>query len=92
MPFQRGNKYGKGRPPKSENKLSQENKKFLNDLLFNPKQLREDFNNLDINGRMEFRCRMAKYIMPEQKQLEVNETKSASIDFKRLISNIKAID
>ena len=41
---------------------------------------------------MEFRCRMAKYIMPEQKQLEVNETKSASIDFKRLISNIKAID
>ena len=88
MPFQRGNKYGKGRPPKSENKLSQENKKFLNDLLFNPKQLREDFNNLDINGRMEFRCRMAKYIMPEQKQLEVNETKSASIDFKRLISNI----
>ncbi|MBG15489.1 MAG: hypothetical protein CL853_03955 [Crocinitomicaceae bacterium] len=92
MPFQKGNKYGKGRPPKSENKLSQENKKFLNDLLFNPKQLREDFNNLDINGRMEFRCRMAKYIMPEQKQLEVNETKSASIDFKRLISNIKAID
>ena len=92
MPFQKGNKYGKGRPPKSENKLSQENKKFLSDLLFNPKQLREDFNNLDINGRMEFRCRMAKYIMPEQKQLEVNETKSASIDFKRLISNIKAID
>ena len=60
-------------------------------MLFNPIQLREDFNSLDVNGRMEFRCRMAKYIMQEQKHIEFDETnyESKSIDFKDLISKIR---
>ena len=40
---------------------------------------------------MEFRCRMAKYIMQEQKHIEFDETnyESKSIDFKDLISKIR---
>ena len=91
MGFENGHKLSKGRTKGSQNKLTQESKQLLKDLLFNPIQLREDFNSLDVNGRMEFRCRMAKYVMPEQKHIEFDETnyERNSIDFKDLISKIR---
>ena len=91
MPFEKGHKLSKGRIKGSKNKLTLEAKTFLKELLFNPIQLTKDFNSLDVNGRMEFRCRMAKYIMPEQKHIEFDETnyESKGIDFKDLISKIR---
>ena len=74
MPFEKGHKLSKGRIKGSKNKLTLEAKTFLKELLFNPIQLTKDFNSLDVNGRMEFRCRMAKFVVPEQKQLEVEST------------------
>ena len=88
MPFQKGHKLSTGRPKGATNKELTRAKKILTqiifnkeqliddlkELLFNPIQLTEDFNNLDVKGRMEFRCRMAKFVVPEQKQLEVEST------------------
>ena len=44
-----------------------------------------------VDGRMEFICRMAKYIMPEKKHIEFdkNNYESKGIDFKDLISKIR---
>ena len=71
MGFKKGNTFGKGRPKGSLNKVTQETKDFLKDLLFNPKQLKIDFQELDVNGRMELRCRLAEFVLPKQKQLEI---------------------
>jgi hypothetical protein len=74
MPFQKGHKLSTGRPKGAKNTELAKAKKILNQIIFNKQQLINDFNSLDVNGRMEFRCRMAKYVIPEQKQLEVEST------------------
>ena len=74
MPFQKGHKLSTGRPKGATNKELTRAKKILNQIIFNKEQLIDDFNNLDVKGRMEFRCRMAKFVVPEQKQLEVEST------------------
>ena len=65
MGFKKGNKYGKGRPIGSHNQLTKANKEFLHNLLFNEEQLLQDFADLDLNGRMELRTRLAPYILPK---------------------------
>lgn len=67
MPFEKGHKLSMGRPKGSQNKELAEAKKILNALIFEPQSIIDDFNNLDVKGRMEFRCRMAKFVIPEQK-------------------------
>ena len=67
MPFEKGHKLSIGRPKGSQNKELAEAKKILNALIFEPQSIIDDFNNLDVKGRMEFRCRMAKFVIPEQK-------------------------
>ena len=74
MPFQKGHKLSTGRPKGSKNSELVRAKKILNQIIFNKKELINDFNSLDVKGRMEFRCRMAKYVIPEQKQLELETT------------------
>ena len=71
MPFQKGHKLATGRPAGSLNKETAEAKKILSTIIFNPQGIVDDFNNLDVKGRMEFRCRMAKFVIPEQKAVEV---------------------
>tara|TARA_Y100000385_G_scaffold262760_1_gene294663 strand:- start:352 stop:720 length:369 start_codon:yes stop_codon:yes gene_type:complete len=65
MGFKKGNKFGKGRPVGSHNQLTKANKEFLHNLLFNEEQLLQDFADLDLNGRMELRTRLAPYILPK---------------------------
>ena len=67
MPFEKGHKLSMGRPKGSRNKELAEAKKILNKIIFEPQSIIDDFNNLDVKGRMEFRCRMAKFVIPEQK-------------------------
>ena len=71
MPFTKGHKLATGRPKGSLNKELSEAKKILNKLIFNPQHIVDDFNKLDVRGRMEFRVRMAKYVIPEQKAIEI---------------------
>ena len=81
MPFQKGHKLSTGRPKGSQNKELAEAKKVLSRIIFEKTELIKDFNKLDTKGKMEFRCRMAKFVMPEQKQIEVDNT---NIDSPRL--------
>ena len=67
MPFEKGHKLATGRPRGSQNKELAAAKKILNKIIFEPQSIIDDFNNLDVKGRMEFRCRMAKFVIPEQK-------------------------
>ena len=38
---------------------------FLHNVLFNEEQFLQDFVDLDLNGRMELRIRLAPYILPK---------------------------
>ena len=82
MPFQKGHKLATGRPAGSFNKETAEAKKILSTIIFNPQGIVDDFNNLDVKGRMEFRCRMAKFVIPEQKAVEnenISQTQRLSL-------------
>ena len=82
MPFQKGHKLATGRPAGSLNKETAEAKKILSTIIFNPQHIVDDFNNLDVKGRMEFRCRMAKFVIPEQKAVEnenISQTQRLSL-------------
>ena len=80
MPFQKGHKLSNGRPKGALNKELSEAKKILNTIIFDKEKIVEDFNQLDVRGRMEFRVRMAKFVIPEQKAIEVE----SNIDLPRL--------
>ena len=71
MPFEKGHKLATGRPKGSLNKELSEAKKILNTIIFDKQKIVDDFNELDVRGRMEFRVRMAKFVILEQKDVEV---------------------
>tara|TARA_B100000768_G_scaffold92756_1_gene86741 strand:+ start:454 stop:816 length:363 start_codon:yes stop_codon:yes gene_type:complete len=63
--FTKGNKYGKGRPAGSQNKVSKSSKDFLKSVLFNEDEFLNDYKELDVNGRMELRIKLASYVLPK---------------------------
>ena len=67
MKFTKGNNLSKGRPKGSKNVRTTELKNMLRDLLFDKEQLIQDWNDMDLLQRSEFRIRMAKYVTPEVK-------------------------
>ena len=68
MKFTKGNTLSKGRPKGSKNVRTTELKNMLRDLLFDKEQLIQDWNDMDLLQRSEFRIRMAKYVTPEVKE------------------------
>jgi len=68
MKFTKGNNLSTGRPKGSKNTRTTELKNLLRDLLFDKDQMIEDWNNMDLMQRSEFRIRMAKYVTPEVKE------------------------
>ena len=73
MKFQVGNTYGNGRPKGSKNKTHIETKDLVNRILFNEKEFIADWKEMDVRERMELRIKMAKFIMPEPKELATND-------------------
>lgn len=65
--FRKGNTYGKGRPAGSQNKVSKSSKDFLKSVLFNEDEFLNDYKELDVNGRMELRIKLASYVLPKAK-------------------------
>ena len=63
--FTKGNTYGKGRPAGSQNKLTKTSKDFLKSILFNEAEFLNDYKELDVNGRMELRIKLASYVLPK---------------------------
>lgn len=65
MTFQKGHKLATGRPKGSLNKLTKANREFLHSILFDEEQFIKDWMELDLNGRMELRTRLASYVLPK---------------------------
>ena len=63
--FTKGNTYGKGRPAGSQNKVNKSSKDFLKSVLFNEDEFLNDYKELDVNGRMELRIKLASYVLPK---------------------------
>ena len=68
--FTKGNKYGKGRPAGSQNKLTKTSKDFLKSVLFNEEEFLEDYKTLNVNGRMELRIKLASYVLPKAQSMK----------------------
>ena len=92
MPFEKGHKLSTGRPKNSPNKLTKASKDFLRELLFDKEQMLEDWLQLDVNGRMELRTRLAPYLLTKAKEEEFKDEfqphPSRGIDFKELVKAI----
>jgi len=69
--FKPGNKYG-ALTKRGVNKTSKETKEFINKILFNKEEFITDWKQMDIRARMELRIKMARFIMPEPKELASN--------------------
>ena len=82
MTFQKGHKLATGRPKGSLNKLTKANREFLHSILFDEEQFIKDWMELDLNGRMELRTRLASYILPKAKDdnLFIDSGKSYTTD------------
>lgn len=82
MTFQKGHKLATGRPKGSLNKLTKANREFLHSILFDEEQFINDWMELDLNGRMELRTRLASYILPKatDENLFIDSSKSYTTD------------
>ena len=69
--FKPGNKYG-ALTKRGINKTSKETKELINEILFNREEFITDWQQMDIRERMELRIKMARFIMPEPKELASN--------------------
>ena len=67
MTFQKGHKLATGRPKVSLNKLTKANREFLHSILFDEEPFIKDWMELDLNGRMELRIKLAPYLLPKAK-------------------------
>jgi len=77
--FQKGNKYGKGRPPGSENKTTTAlRNKMLELVNSNWKQLQKDFTSLEPKERLSMFVSMAKYLLPTLKTIEINDSENVT--------------
>ena len=71
MPFEKGNKHGTGRPKGSVNKTTERMKTFLETIVFDQDEFIKDWKELDVYKKMEMRVALAKYIIPEQKAIDL---------------------
>ena len=73
MKYELGNNYGTGRPKGSKNKIHLETKDLINRILFNEDEFVADWKQMDIHARMELRIKMARFVVPEPKELASSE-------------------
>ena len=73
MKFEVGNTYGKGRSKGSKNKIHLETKELINRILFNEDEFVADWKQMDVHARMELRIKMARFVVPEPKELASSE-------------------
>ena len=73
MPFKKGNSYGNrnGRPKGVNNKITKEIKDILQEVVFNADEISKVYNGLDNQQKAEFMVRMARYVTPEQKAINL---------------------
>ena len=69
--FKPGNTYGT-LTKRGVNKTSKETKELVNRILFYEDEFVADWKQMDVHARMELRIKMARFIMPEPKELASN--------------------
>ena len=69
--FKPGNQYGK-LTKRGINKTTKETKELINRILFDEQEFIADWEQMDVRERMEIRIKMAKFIVPEPKEVAVN--------------------
>ena len=70
--FETGNQYGK-LTKRGVNKTAKETKELVNRILFNEAEFIKDWQEMDVHAKMELRIKMARFIMPEPKELASSE-------------------
>jgi len=79
MPFEKGNKFGKGRPPGSPNKVSSQLRQSINDFLAdNFKEIQRTWMNAGERERLTFYLGLLRFALPQLQSVEVQS------DFERL--------
>ena len=66
--FKEGNQYGT-LTKRGLNKTTKETKDLINRILFNEQEFIADWQQMDVRERMEIRIKMAKFIVPEPKEI-----------------------
>ena len=61
MPFEKGNKLGKGRPAGSKNKSTDVDKMDLQEMLFNIEDMKRDFLTLDAYKKFDVRMKAMSF-------------------------------
>lgn len=80
MGFEKGNTYGKGRPPGSKNKINDEIRESLETLTL--KALKKiDLDKLETPDLLRFLNTSLSYVMPKLKQVENTNTDITTTDF-----------
>ena len=75
--FEKGNKFGKGRPLGSTNKINNDiRERFLELLETNLQKFQEDLDNLEPKERIKTMINLASFVIPKLKAIEYKEENS----------------
>jgi hypothetical protein len=80
MPFEKGNKRGKGRPPNSPNKVTQDHRDLINKLISSPKDLQKDLKSLEPKERVDAIIKLLEFTTPKQSRVESNITGNIGVE------------
>ena len=87
MQFQEGNKFGKGRPPHSKNKINRQTLFNLLDRI--TEDFEENYNDLTTNQKIKLLTSFKAYYVEERSRVNIQGTEANSIPFKDLVNAIK---
>lgn len=89
MPFQKGNKEGKGRPPGTPNNTTAEIREMIAEIVRgNISKVREDLESMTPKARVEAIAKLLPYVVPRMVDANITETmltpEEAAAEFMRL--------
>lgn len=75
MPFQKGNKEGKGRPPGTPNNTTAEIREMIAEIVRgNISQVREDLKSMTPKARVAAIAKLLPYVVPRKVEADITET------------------
>lgn len=87
MQFQEGNTFGKGRPPRSKNKINREGLFKLLDRI--TEDFEENYKDLTTNQKIKLLTSFKAYYVEERSRVNIQGAEANSIPFKDLVNAIK---
>lgn len=89
MPFQKGNKEGKGRPPGTPNSTTAEMRAIISDIIKgNINKVKDDLKEMTPKERVDAIAKLLPYVVPRMVDANITETmltpEEAAAEFMRL--------